>query len=336
MSPTTEMGQAASDGSRVAPMPTVELPRATITVPPGATSPLHGAAVATAVAVGPGDDGPRPVAPSDEEKCCCPCCLKTTCNFMTVYIAVLVVFSILAALLGPAGLVLLALAPFVVIFSYAEKWHRRVVTKCSMFEVMGWATLILCVPLMVAISVLDANLPMREKCSSSRAIPFWRYFFMAYVRAGLLEELLKCAPASVPSRAAVERRRRYCSIRRLLFKPFVVDARSLLVYGAIAGATFGIIENLEYTLSGGIATGIVRSLLTARGGAAIRPPAFSPWRRRDSPVGRSRDESPPRRYRSTRRRASRSRRISSRTASTRRARRSSRPSPAAGPRCVST
>ena len=71
------------------------------------------------------------------------------------------------------------------------------------------------------------------------------YFFQAFVRAGLLEELLK-----------------YFAIRRLLHKPYLLNARALLVYGTISGTAFGVLENITYSLMGGLGTAIVRSLLT--------------------------------------------------------------------------
>eukprot|EP00629_Pelagomonadales_sp_RCC1024_P008675 CAMPEP_0119263216 /NCGR_PEP_ID=MMETSP1329-20130426/2687_1 /TAXON_ID=114041 /ORGANISM="Genus nov. species nov., Strain RCC1024" /LENGTH=408 /DNA_ID=CAMNT_0007262915 /DNA_START=161 /DNA_END=1384 /DNA_ORIENTATION=- len=252
----------ALDGSvRVQPQPQIELISVQVPdgVPPGAMLEVvapSGAVVRAAVPanVPPGgtfqvSTGPpvahaSPAAAPVKEKEC-GCCLQETVIFLSVYVGVLIVCAILAVITKTFGLVLLALAPMPVIFCFAYRWHKQAVTRCSMFEVMGMATLILIVPLMIAISLLDTYLPMREECGKHRSRPFWRYFFMAYVRAGLLEELLK-----------------YFALRRLLFKDYVVDPRSFLVYGALAGATFGVIENIFYTLGGGIATGIIRSLLT--------------------------------------------------------------------------
>ena len=153
--------------------------------------------------------------------------------------------AVAAIVAGWVGLIVLAFAPGFVILYFAERWYGSLVTRCTVAEVVGEATLILLVPLTIAIIFIDRALPMRDHCDAKRSIPFWRYFFFAYVRAALLEETLK-----------------YVSVVRLVAKPYVRDARALIVYGAIAGTTFGVLENVTYALMLGFLTAIVRSLLT--------------------------------------------------------------------------
>jgi len=115
-----------------------------------------------------------------------------------------------------------------------------------MVDVFLEACGLLCCPLMIAIIFIDAALPMSTNCADDGDNePVWRYVFQAYIRAALLEESVK-----------------YFAIRRLLHKSYVVDARSLMVYGALSGMTFGVLENITYALMGGMVTAVVRSFLT--------------------------------------------------------------------------
>lgn len=76
-----------------------------------------------------------------------------------------------------------------------------------MVDVFLEAMALLLVPLTIAIIFIDASLPMRGSCEEigedtlaptpapgseeEEEPPVWRYFFQAYIRAGLLEELTK-------------------------------------------------------------------------------------------------------------------------------------------------
>ena len=207
----------------------------------------------------PGVAGPPPQRQQQERDCCDDCCgppsrtgqdrredcCGETGRFVGLYVVAVLVGAVAAIVAGWVGLIVLAFAPGFVILYFAERWYGSLVTRCTVAEVVGEATLILLVPLTIAIIFIDRALPMRDDCDAKRSIPFWRYFFFAYVRAALLEETLK-----------------YVSVVRLVAKPYVRDARALLVYGAIAGTTFGVLENVTYALMLGFLTAIVRSLLT--------------------------------------------------------------------------
>ena len=172
------------------------------------------------------------------------CCGRCWC-FCCAYAAVVAAFSGMAAALGPACLCCLAVSPAGPIWAFAERWYRKYITRCTLFDVALEAFLLLIVPLMIAITILDWLLPMRTSCDSSRSIPFGRYFFTAYVRAGLLEESLK-----------------YLAVRRQLFKAYVVDARALLVYAGWAGVVFGVLENIGYAFILPLGNLILRCFLT--------------------------------------------------------------------------
>ena len=177
---------------------------------------------------------------------------------------------------------------------YLWAWNSNYLLRCSMFEVSAEAFVILMVPLMIAITFIDKYLGMRSSCPRDHSLlvydddggyhphefprrpPFWRYFFQAFVRAAMLEESTK-----------------YLAVRRIAFKHYVpkrcdrtfapsprtetsvplvpltavttsqvVCARSLLAYGALAGCVFGVVENINYGLMGGISTIFVRGFIT--------------------------------------------------------------------------
>jgi RsiW-degrading membrane proteinase PrsW (M82 family) len=151
--------------------------------------------------------------------------------------------------LGPLGLMIFALVPAIVVMGFSERWYGPLITRCTMVDVFLEAMCLILIPLGVSIFFIDKYLPMRPSCEERQEgsegggggaggfgddddlPPAWRYAFQAYIRAAALEELVK-----------------YCAVRRLLHKPYVVDARSLLVYGAVSGAAFGVIENVGYAV----------------------------------------------------------------------------------------
>ena len=158
------------------------------------------------------------------------------------------IFAVLIALAGVGfiGLIVISIAPAAVVLYWAWRWYGSYLTRCTVVDVMLEATAILIIPLSFAITVLDYFLPMTTHCGAiNPGAPFWRYFFKAYIRAALLEELLK-----------------YFAIRRLLYKEYIIDARAFLVYGTVSGLTFGVLENIAYALMGGIYTAIIRSFVT--------------------------------------------------------------------------
>ncbi|KAJ8603858.1 hypothetical protein CTAYLR_000317 [Chrysophaeum taylorii] len=184
----------------------------------------------------PAEDGPG---------VCDDACQRECAFFSGCYACVVGACAVGGSFLSTCGLVLLAISPATVIWGFAERWHGKVVTRCTLLDVSSEATLFLLVPLLAAISLLDYFLPMRTSCDASRSIPFWRYFFTAYVRAALLEEMLK-----------------YAAVRRQLFKAYVVDARAMLVYSGWAGATFGVLENVTYAFILPVGAVVLRSILT--------------------------------------------------------------------------
>ena len=205
----------------------------------------HGATATNDVIVAPDADNTLRACTCDER--CCKGFLWVGGSYCSAITAA-ALFTIVLALVGLAalGLVIMAFAPAAVVLYWAWKWYGRYLTRCTIADVMLEATAILLVPLIVAISFIDYYLPMTTMCGASNPnAPVYRYFFQAFVRAALLEELLK-----------------YFAIRRLLFKEYIVDPRALLVYGTVSGLTFGVLENITYALVGGIGTAIARSFLT--------------------------------------------------------------------------
>ena len=183
---------------------------------------------------------------------------------LVYYCLCLVIAFLVGDELGVAGVMLCVLTPGLVIAYYLYCWNARFVTRCCMCEVSIETFLILMVPLMFAIAVIDKHLGMRSSCPHSENLldfddtgdhtriyhdvdrpPFWRYFFQAFVRAALLEESTK-----------------YLAVRRIAWKPYVVNARALLCYSALAGCVFGVVENINYGLQGGISTIFVRGFIT--------------------------------------------------------------------------
>mmetsp|Transcript_3175 Transcript_3175/g.4869 ORF Transcript_3175/g.4869 Transcript_3175/m.4869 type:complete len:397 (+) Transcript_3175:41-1231(+) len=181
----------------------------------------------------------------EEKRCCDSSCQKECGYFSCAYCFVVGIFTAFSAVLGAACLAFLALSPASVIWAFIEKWYKRYVTRCTLFDVAAEVLLLIIIPLTIAISILDYYLPMRDSCQASRSIPFWRYFFMAFIRAGLLEETLK-----------------YIAVRRLLFKEYVIDARCLIVYATWAGVVFGVIENITYAFILPLGAAVIRCLLT--------------------------------------------------------------------------
>ena len=180
------------------------------------------------------------------------------------YIIFLTASFLVGELLGVAGTMLCVFMPGVIIAYYLWSWNKAYLTRCSMFEVSIEAFLILMVPLMVAITIIDKYAGMRQYCPGAKNLldfddeggplrhyhrikrpPFWRYFFQAFVRAALLEESTK-----------------YLAVRRIAWKLYVLNARALLSYASLAGCVFGVVENVNYGLQGGISTIFVRGFLT--------------------------------------------------------------------------
>lgn len=177
---------------------------------------------------------------SDERGFCDKECRRRSTSLCSCYCLVVIAMIFPSLFLGPIGLMIFALVPAVVVMAFSEQWYGRLITRCTMIDVFLEATCLILVPLGVAIVFIDQYLPMRPSCEDrdhhgdgapgggqgggqgvggggegeEDLPPAWRYAFQAFVRAAILEELVK-----------------YCAIRRLLHKPYVVDARSLLVYG---------------------------------------------------------------------------------------------------------
>ena len=172
------------------------------------------------------------------------CCRECWC-FCGIYTLVVGIFATLAAFAGPLCFVCFALSPAGPIWAFIERWYRKYITRCTLFDVAGEACLLLIIPLMITITIIDYYLPIQTACGNDNSAPFWRYFFFAYIRAALLEEALK-----------------YFAVRRQLFKAYVIDARCLLVYAGWAGAVFGMLENIAYAFILPIGTVIVRCFLT--------------------------------------------------------------------------
>merc|ERR1719313_2545087 len=88
-------------------------------------------------------------------------------------------------------------------------------------------------PAVFAVYFIDPLLNLRgsDSCTFNDREPTetWKVALATWGRAGFLEELVK-----------------YLAIRKLVHKPYVVDPRSFLVYGFLAGTTFGFVENISY------------------------------------------------------------------------------------------
>lgn len=172
-------------------------------------------------------------------------CWHFCCVYFVVVMAIFIVaigFAIVG--LGPIGVVLLSLAPILIVGRYAIKWYGPYVTQCSLWVVVTEATLYIAVPLIIVISVVDLFISLPEDCEGGEA-DAWKIAFQAFIRAGLLEETVK-----------------YVCVRRVVFRPYITDARAVLAYACLAGTTFGAVENIGYGLIAGIGTVLLRSFLT--------------------------------------------------------------------------
>jgi len=99
-------------------------------------------------------------------------------------------------------------------------------------------------------AIKDCNCPRsKDDKSCDEAYGCYVYdFIRAFVLAAFLEEVLK-----------------YLCIRRITFSSFVVDARSLFIYGGCGALGFATVENILYVLQGGENVAIVRSVLSVPG-----------------------------------------------------------------------
>mmetsp|Transcript_14108 Transcript_14108/g.52965 ORF Transcript_14108/g.52965 Transcript_14108/m.52965 type:complete len:286 (+) Transcript_14108:581-1438(+) len=146
----------------------------------------------------------------------------------------------------PLGVVILSLVPAVIISFFAYKWYEPYLTRCSMHVVFLESAFYLLVPLLIFISVIDLFLGLPDNCEAEDTDRDWGViFFQAFLRAALLEEIVK-----------------YLGFRRILWRPYITDARALLVYSCLSGVSFGVIENIGYGLLGGPVVVFYRSFLT--------------------------------------------------------------------------
>jgi RsiW-degrading membrane proteinase PrsW (M82 family) len=145
------------------------------------------------------------------------------------------------------SILLLSVVPQIVIAYFAEQWYPAYVTRCTMTDVMAEALFFL-IPLIFVIGYIDPMLNLRggDVCTFDDREPsaVWKVALFTWGRAAFLEELLK-----------------YMAIRRLVHKAYVVDPRSFLVYGFLAGTTFGYLENIGYGALGGVGLVVLRCFL---------------------------------------------------------------------------
>jgi len=196
---------------------------------------------------------------------CCKLCCKNSC----IYISFIIFFAILALIdpTGVLGLLLLAVLPATLIMFFFYNSFKKSVTRGQMFITFGEAICWM-LPLTIFLLLLMiffkpdfwADCKQAEENSESddpvdddslddnvgASAPCIGYYaYNAYLVAGLLEESVK-----------------YCAIRRIVNKKYVVDPRALVVYSCCAGAGFAAVENILYVISGGVGTGIMRALVS--------------------------------------------------------------------------
>jgi RsiW-degrading membrane proteinase PrsW (M82 family) len=174
-------------------------------------------------------------------------CTRSIFCFTVSYAATVLIFGLVGVAYRELSVVLLSIVPQFVVAYFAEKWYKNCVTRCTMLDVMAHSFFFI-IPLVFMISFIDPMLNLRghDTCTFNDQEPTepWKVALATWGRAAFLEEFLK-----------------YMAIRRLVHKPYVVDARSFLVYGFLAGTTFGYLENIGYGMLGGIGLVVIRCFL---------------------------------------------------------------------------
>jgi len=187
----------------------------------------------------------RPQIPvfEPDQSFCTPRCNNLFWIMVMTYVVVMVICTVLALFFAPF-LVINAIAPGAVILFYLQRAYGHCVTRCQMtltfLEAVAWM-IPLTVLLILYMIVIQPEMDMPEEGLCSECVA--GYAFQAYILAGLLEEALK-----------------YVTVRRIMNAPFVVDPRSLVVYGTCAACGFAMVENILYILSGNIVTALARSM----------------------------------------------------------------------------
>ena len=174
-------------------------------------------------------------------------CIRSLCCFVFSYVVTVFLFGFVSLASRELSILLLSIVPQMVIAYFAEQWYPAYVTRCTMVDVMAEAFFFI-IPLVFAIAYIDPKLNLRggDTCTEGDDTPseVWKVALYTWGRAAFLEELLK-----------------YLAIRRLVHKAYVVDPRSFLVYGFLAGTTFGYIENIGYGMLGGVGLVVFRCFL---------------------------------------------------------------------------
>jgi RsiW-degrading membrane proteinase PrsW (M82 family) len=189
----------------------------------------------------------QPARLAQETAFCTTSCFGVFCRWMGTYVVLLTVSAVIAAMFLPElGLVLLSLLPAATLLSFLESRFRKSVIRMQMLitflEGVAWM-----VPFVILENVFNyllivkTRLPKEGTCG----LCVLSDFLQAFVIAGLFEETVK-----------------YITVRRVVYRSFVVDPMALVVYSCCAAAAFATVEDLLYNLSFGLATAIIRALLS--------------------------------------------------------------------------
>uniref|UniRef100_A0A7S1UKN1 PrsW family intramembrane metalloprotease n=1 Tax=Phaeomonas parva TaxID=124430 RepID=A0A7S1UKN1_9STRA len=178
---------------------------------------------------------------------------KASCKHFCTYFCVSMLGGLVASIilafigLGVVAVFINVCIPAAVISYFAHKWYEPYVTRCSMHIVFIESAFLIAVPLTIIIIFVDRAIGLPENCEgdwdSSRDVG--ALFVQPFLRAGLLEETVK-----------------FLSILRISDRPYVTDARAIIVYATLAGAAFGVVENIGYGLMAGWFVAWYRGFLT--------------------------------------------------------------------------
>jgi RsiW-degrading membrane proteinase PrsW (M82 family) len=165
-------------------------------------------------------------------------CIKSVLKYY-----LLLIFSMLLSIIlalysnGIVFVILSAIIPGSLIIEFARNFYDNYVTRCQMT-----VTFIETILYLNILSIFTGLLAKLLIISNEK---IYDIFITAFILAGFMEELTKILP-----------------LIRIINNKYITNPRALWVYGVCVGAGFACFENIFYVIQGGLATAIVRSVLS--------------------------------------------------------------------------
>ncbi|CEM00780.1 unnamed protein product [Vitrella brassicaformis CCMP3155] len=161
-------------------------------------------------------------------------CVNRTAAFLLLYViasvaGVVAAYLFTVAGLGAIGLALLTVMPSLLIQGYVHWRFKEHVFLSQEFFSFLEAILYMIPLIIILLPLVLFVLPALRRADDTLAMAIFIHFISAYIIAGFYEETLK-----------------YIATKRLLWKDYVADPPSLLVYAVAASNGFALVENFIY------------------------------------------------------------------------------------------